>query len=224
MRRDFPEIKLQTLVTVPPLPPDMFRSQLVRTLCSVQSLRLNLMQPNFNPNFRAKSSMDTEWHTKRAQPAPNAVFSANQYTGSFYPADFASAIIEHPAESDLEVISHAHHQESVDDLSGQLARATSPAQFATDGAADHDAEETIASPVSALVAEGGSENVPTAMPIDGHRHDERTQEALPLSDNLSQLSPLSGAKQFQRASHSTIKLAKVRCPYFNLRGKSISQS
>ncbi len=182
------------------------------------------MQPNLNPNFRAKSSMDTEWHTKRAHPAPNAVFSANQYSGSFKPADFASAIIEHPAESDFDVISHVHQDNSVDDLSGQLARAASPAQFATDGAADYDVEEMIASPVGVLVAEGGSENVPTAMPIDWRRHDAGTQEALPLLENLSQHSPLSGAKQIQRASHSTIKLAKVRRPYCNLRGKSISQS
>lgn len=203
----------------------MFRSQLVSTLFSAQSLRLNLLQPNFNPNFRAKSTLDTEWHTKRAQPAPNAVFSANQYAGAFYPADFASAIVEYPAESDFDVIGHVHHPDNCgDDLSGQLARAASPAQFETDGAADYDAEETIASPVGVLLAEGGSENVPATMPVDGRRHDERTQEALPLLDNHSQLSPLSGAKQFQRASHSTIKLAKVRCPYCNLRGKSISQS
>jgi hypothetical protein len=187
------------------------------------------MQANFNPNARAKLSMDNDWHTKKAQPTSKPVFSANQYTGSFYPAECAAATNEHAAEIDFDNISQYEHYPDIvedgkkDDVTRQLGRAASPVQHVTDDAADHDAEDTFSPAVGALGSDGYTVNAPTVMPIDGYRYDAHAQEALPPigTANLSQRSPLSAAKRLHRASHSTIKLAKVRSPLRNMRRKSI---
>jgi hypothetical protein len=211
LRRDFPEIKLQTSVAVPPFPMELCRQQGVSFFFACMSVAflshgsfgakficthalLLVSQPTLNPNFRSAFNINNEWHVQKVPVPEFFAPSVDDCPPSPYEAILEQATPTHAQDAgiddhDARVVQHAAHTRV------QHARLDDTVELAKNALSPFEAE---------------IESVSGGITMGADAFDFDSPCELPPIRNAGQRLHSSRAKKIHRvSSHGAMHLAKV---------------